>query len=94
MYVQLVAPSLKSSGSNPKVKIFCLDENLGQSQLFVWLHLSTRSEDPSETKKFTRQCHITFIHQGCPEWGGGGGGGFIALSEPKQDLKGDFLNYK
>lgn len=87
MDVQLVAPSLKSSGSNPKVKIFCLDENRGQSQLFVWIHLLTHSEDPSETKKLTRQCHITFIHQGCPEWGGG----FIALSEPKQGLKGEFL---
>lgn len=85
MDVQLVALSLKSPGSNPKVKIFCLDENLSQSLLFVGIHLLTHSE---ETKKLTRQCHITFIHQGCPEWGGGGG--YMALSEPKQDLEGDF----
>lgn len=88
MDVQLVALSLKSPGSNSKVKIFCLDENLSQSQLFVWIHLLTHSEDPSETKKLTRQCQITLIYQGCPECNGGGG--FMALSEPKQDLEGDF----
>lgn len=53
MDVQLVNLSLKSLGSNPKVKIFCLRENLGQSQLFVCMHLLTHSEDPSETMKLT-----------------------------------------